>query len=132
MAITADKLGPQKKIAEMGRVVNCLRVTSDGRRLLAGGMGFVALFSLAGKSPELVTKLDTSCRSIHVLSADWLLLNQGMHGLTLCAVGTTSLRLDATYKPATAIERVVISPDGLHALAMFQPPAGFALLDIRI
>ncbi len=132
LAVTAGKLGPQKKVAAMGRVVNALRITLDGHRLIAGGMGFVAIFALGGKLPKLTAKLDVSCRSIHVLNDRWLLLNQGMHGLKLCEISDRPLRLDAACQPSTAVDRVICSADGSTALVLFQPPAGIELFDLRL
>jgi len=132
VAVLPDKLGPQKKVGAFGRVVNSIRHTTDGQHLIVGGMGFVAMLSLAGKAPEIVAKLDTSCRSIHVLNDRWLLLNQGMHGLTLCEMSNGQLRLDTTHKPTDAVDRIVCSTEGTKALLLFQPPAGMALYDIQV
>jgi hypothetical protein len=132
VAIGATKIGPQKKIGSFERNVNSIRASTDGTQLFVGGMGFLATFALADGTCVLVSKREISCRSIEVITDQWLLLNQGMHGFTLYDTSAAQLRSDTVQKLPSAIDRLVCSADSKQVLALTQTPLSLGLYSIDL
>lgn len=130
--VTPKQLGPQKKLTAFERNVNAIRSSKGGEHLFAGGMGYLAKLTVTGSSCTTLAKSSVPCRSLEVLSDHWLLVNGGLHGLSLYDISGDGLRADATHKPASAVDRVICSTDGRWVLAVYAPPAGMGLYEVSM
>jgi hypothetical protein len=130
VAVTREKIGPQRKWLSLQKPGACIRASADGSRFFIGGMGLLVLTTGGEKPGEIIARQEVPCRGIKVLDDGWLLVNQGMHGFTLFEAANDQLRADASQKTPEPADRLIASPDGLQVLCLTQPPGPVSLYEI--
>jgi hypothetical protein len=80
------------------------------------------MVSMEGPTGRIVAKLERSCGGFVLLRQRWLLVNQGLHGMTIFDTANHQLRAVATQKTPDPAERLWVSDDTRYVLALRGRP----------
>jgi hypothetical protein len=120
---SADGFGKTRKIDAQGRKASTLEFIDSGHALVIGGTGYLCVYAYAGGK---FTK-QHEMSSVAVRNFNWvpekrvLVLNQGIHGVSLYQVDEPGFTPCGTVKYGWAVDTLAVSQD-LRAIAMLEKP----------
>ncbi len=112
---TPTKFGKASKIAHKERNASQIEFIDEGRKLLIGGMGYLATFAYDGKKFSPLQQLSIPVRDFVVgTDGKTIIVNQGLHGVSIYRDEKSGFTKQADVKPADAVQSAVVSNDMKH------------------
>lgn len=90
--------GKTIKISELPNTCYQIAFSGDGKRLFAGGLGYIKVFEYDGKGFTEMASISSALRSFELVE-DYLVLNKGMHGIDVIKVTDKLQRIDSMDLP---------------------------------
>lgn len=109
---TPIEFGKASKIAEKERKASQAEFIDDGKKLLIGGMGYLMAFAYDGKKFSPLHEVSIPVRDFIVASdGQTLIVNQGLHGVSIYREDESGFTKQAEVKPPDPIQFAVVSND---------------------
>lgn len=116
----ADGFGKARKLAGKGRKASALEFLDGGETLLLGGLGYLSVYGREGNTYALRHEVTPAVRTFAwVEMARTVVVNQGMHGLSLYRLEGGRLEPCGSYKPAQPIDVMAAAID-LGSVAVLE------------
>ena len=93
-----DHFSKTVKIAQLPNTCYQVQFTTDGKKLFAGGLGYVKVFDYDGKIFTESASVTTALRSFELVE-NYLVLNKGMHGIDVIKVEDKMQRVNSFDLP---------------------------------
>jgi hypothetical protein len=117
----AGAFGKASKIAEKERKASQVEFIDNGQTLLIGGMGYLATYAYDGNKFSPLHEVSTSVRDFIVASdSQTIVVNQGLHGVSLYRHDASGFSKQADVKPAEPVQFAVASKDLKHLAITHQ------------
>jgi hypothetical protein len=115
-----DGFGKARKLAGKGRKASALEFLDGGETLLLGGLGYLSVYGREGNTYALRHEVTPAVRGFAWAEmARTVVVNQGMHGLSLYRLVDGRLEPCGSYKPPQPIDVLAVAAD-LGSIAVLE------------
>jgi hypothetical protein len=134
--VGADGFGKARKLASKGRKASALEFIDGGETLLIGGFGYLGVYGREGAIYALRHEVTPAVRSFVWMEMDRVVVvNQGMHGISLYRLEDGRLEPCGSYKPPRPIDVLAAAIDlgsiaALEKYSSWPSPARAHLFDV--
>jgi hypothetical protein len=126
---TADGFGKASKIAAKRRKASRLEFSPDGRRLMIGGMGYLASLTYEAGKFHPMHETAVAVRDFILLEDGGLvLINRGMHGIAAYRDDDTGFTEIGSF--GTAVREILVSTGSRYLAALAQDSASVLLYEM--